>query len=201
MKKFLSCVISLVMLLCSVACTDNDRLHAVQDIEKFVPAVTNVAKSVCAFAPSADICKNAATTVSADASVLVTALTNYFNAKATGEVPAGIISSLNLAITTFENDSANILDAVRVLDKSKQDEIFAIVAAASVLLAVVESVLPETNVALKFKATKPATFNLSAWTKEYNAQVAVLQDKLPRNVELQHIHVHAFPLHYIPGVQ
>jgi len=180
------------------ACTPQQKLTVVTDILKFVPVVTNVADAVCGFTPSATICTGAVTAVSASAAILDTALVNYFTAEANGTVPPGIIAALQQAITTFENDAANILGAVRVLDPVLQAEIQTIVAAASFLLGVIETLFPTLAVAgvkLKFGATpSPAGFTLGSFVTDYNKKVAVCQTYVPSNVKLQRVHVHSLVL-------
>jgi hypothetical protein len=183
----------LVSLTLTVACTPQHKLAVVTDIEKFIPAITNVADAVCAFTPAAPICAAGVTAVSASAKILDAALVNYFTAEANGTVPPGIVSALQQAVTTFESDAGNILDAVHVVDAAHQLEIEAIAASASVLLGVVESLLPSTVTANKFKvqAASAKSFNLSAWTVDYNGKVAYCQKHLPRSVTLKSVHVHS----------
>ncbi|MCU1305198.1 MAG: hypothetical protein JWQ87_5482 [Candidatus Sulfotelmatobacter sp.] len=177
-----------------VGCTNAQRLQVVTDIKTFLPAVTNVAEAVCAFTPAAPICIGGVAAVSGSANALDTWLVNYFTAKQNGTVPPGTIASLNAAITQFEADATNILDAVRILDPSKQAEIQALAAAASILLAAAETLFPSTVVqptSLKFAHLAPATkFDLGKWTSDYNAKVDAAQKKLPRNVNLKKVHLH-----------
>jgi len=132
--------------------------------------------------------------VSASADVLDTALVNYFTAEANGTVPPGILAALSQAITTFESDASNILDAVRVLNPALQAEIMAIVAAAQVLLSVIESLLPATvaaHVHLRFRKDAPANFNLNSYVSDYNTKVTACQKYMPKTVKLSKIHIHS----------
>jgi hypothetical protein len=186
-------VVALVAITITPACTTAQKLAVVTDIQKFLPAVTNVADSVCAFLPAAPICTGAVAAVTASAGILDTALVNYFTALNSGTVPPGILALLQQAITTFEADAGNILDAVRILNPALQLEIQAIATAASVLLAVVEGLLPVVVSATRFRVSTPApsSFNLSTWVVDYNGKVATLQRQMPRNVTLKKIHVHS----------
>lgn len=192
---------TLTPMLFTTGCTTAQKLAVVQDVQKFIPVITNVADAVCGFEPSNGICTGAVASVSASATVLATALTNYYTAQSSGTVPAGIIAALNQAITTFEANASQILDAVHVLNPQLQTEIIALVTAAQVLLAVIESLLPTTSVTLRFTSVqKPANFSLNSFAGDYNTKVKLAQKYMPRNVNLKMVHVHSIFLRVFPGV-
>jgi len=176
------------------ACSSQQSLAVVTDIGKFLPAITNVADAVCAFVPAAPVCATSVASVTASANILITALKDYYTAQANGAVPSGILAALSQAITTFEADAANILDAVHLVNPAFQSEVEALAAAAQVLLAVVEGLLPPTvagTVTFKFAASaQPKGFTLVGWTTSYNAKVDACEKYMPRTVTLKHIHVH-----------
>jgi hypothetical protein len=192
--------VALIALTVTPACTTAQKLAVVTDIQKFLPAVTNVADAVCAFSPAAPVCTGAVAAVTASAGILSTALKNYYTAQASGAVPPGIVAALQQAITTFEGDAGNILDAVKILNPALQLEIEAVASAASVLLAVIETLLPApvAAAAIRFRASAPPanTFNLSTWTVDYNAKLATLQKAVPRTVTLKKVHVHSAVVRY-----
>lgn len=190
----LLCVAMMVMPGCSAA-------TVIADIGKFAPAVINVAEAVCAFTPAAPICLTAGPAVQASTNVLITALNNYYAAQAAGSTSPTIVQDLQTAISTFEANASQILDAVHVVDAAHQADVEAVAAAAATLLAVIESLLPAQVTANKFSASRPKTvFNLNAWTGDYNAKVDTLQHSLPRNVTLKHVHAHPLLLRVIPGI-
>lgn len=192
-KKFLTflltCAVAMSTMV-TVACTPQQKLAVVQDIQKFLPVVTNVADAVCGFTPAAPVCLGGVTAVSASAGILDTALVNYFTAQASGTVPPGLVAALNQAISTFEGDAGNILASVRVLNPTLQTEIETLAGAAQVMLAVVEGLLPSTGAQLKFAAAKPTNFNMKTFVDDYNNKVAVTQKLLPRSVSLKQVHMH-----------
>lgn len=192
----LTCAVAMSTMV-TVACTPQQKLAVVQDIQKFLPVVTNVADAVCGFTPAAPICLGGVTAVSASAGVLNTALVNYFSAQASGTVPPGIVAALNQAISTFEGDAGEILASVRVLNPTLQTEIETLAGAAQVMLAVVEGLLPSTGAQLKFAAAKPSNFNLKSFVADYNNKVEVSQKLLPRNVALKKVHMHSGFVRYI----
>jgi hypothetical protein len=177
------------------SCTTSQQLNVVTDIQKFLPAITNIATVVCSYALTSPICANSngITSITSSAAILDQALINYYTAKANGTIPPGIVAALQEAITIFESNAGAILDAVHVLSPSTQMEVEGIVAAASILLAVVEGLLPSAVSATKFSAAKPANasnFDISVWVGDYNSKVSVVEKVLPRNVTLKKIHVH-----------
>ena len=199
-----STIAIMLVALCSTTMftTGCNTLTVVTDVQKFVPVITNVADAVCGFVPNATVCTGAVASVSASANILAQALVDYYNAQSAGAVPASILSALQQAITVFEANAANILDAVHVLNPMLQSEIEAIVAAASVLLGVIETLLPATavtGVTLKFTANQPAkgAFSLSGFVSDYNTKVDACQKLIPRNVTLHKIHVHALALRVV----
>ena len=193
---------TLTPMLLTTGCTTAQKLAVVQDVQKFIPVITNVADAVCGFEPSNGICTGAVASVSASANVLATALTNYYTAQSSGTVPAGVIAALNQAITTFEANASQILDAVHVLNPQLQTEIIALVTAAQVLLAVIEGLLPTTTgVTLRFSnVQKPANFSLNSFAGDYNSKVKICQKYMPRNVSLKMVHAHSIFLRVFPGV-
>jgi hypothetical protein len=191
----LACAVAMSTM-ATVACTPQQKLAVVTDIQKFLPVVTNVANAVCGFTPAATVCLGGVTAVSASAGILDTALVNYFTAQANGTVPPGVIAALAQAIGTFETDAGNILDSVRVLNPTLQTEIESLAAAAQVLLAVVEGLLPSVGQTAKFAASKPANFDLNVFVVDYNAKVAASQKLLPRNIALKKVHVHSVVARY-----
>lgn len=192
----LTCAVAMSTMV-TVACTPQQKLAVVNDIQKFLPIVTNVADAVCGFTPGAPVCLGAVTAVSASAGVLDTALVNYYTAEASGTVPPGIIAALNQAISSFEGDAGNILDAVRVLNPTLQTEIETLAGAAQVMLAVVEGLLPSTGAQLHFAAARPSNFNAKAFVDDYNVKVDVSQKLLPRSVKLKKVHLHSAFARYI----
>jgi hypothetical protein len=101
-----------------------------------------------------------------------------------------VLNALSGAITQFEADASQILDAVHVLDPVKQQQVAALAAAASTLLAVIESLLPATGAQLKFAASRPSNFNLSDFARDYNVKTATCEKWLPRGTKLKRVHVH-----------
>lgn len=194
-----------IVLLCigmiaTTACTPQEKLAVVTDIQKFTPVIINLAEAVCAFTPAAPICVAGGAAVGASANILETALVNYYKAQAQGAVAPGIVAALQQAISVFEGDASNILEAVHVVDSVHQAQIIGLAAAASVLLGLIESLLPagiQTNG--KFKASAPAAgqFDLNKWVGDYNATVESTQKSLPRNVKLKKVHVHSATARYL----
>jgi hypothetical protein len=206
-KKVLSFVLSCTVAMgtmFALACTPQQKLAVVTDVQKFIPVVTNVVDAVCAFTPAAAVCTGAATAVSSSAAILDAALVSYFTAEANGTVPPTIIAALSQAISTFEADATNILGAVRILDPTRQAEIAAIAAAAQVLLSVIETLFPTLATAsmhLAFGATKPPGFSLNSFAGSYDKNVDVCNAKyMPRGVSLKKIHAHNVFLRMFPGV-
>lgn len=199
-KKFLTflltCAVAMSTMV-TVACTPQQKLAVVNDIQKFLPLVSNVADAVCGFLPGSPVCVGGVAVVTASAGILDTALVNYFTAQASGTVPPGIIAALNQAITTFEGDASNILDSVRVLNPTLQQEIQDLVAAAQVFLGVIEGLLPSTGAQLKFAASRPSNFDLKAFVDDYNGKVAVSRKWVPAKVSLKKIHIHSGFARYI----
>jgi hypothetical protein len=194
-RAILALVLSCTMLASTMfqtGCTAQQKLAVVQEINTFIPVVTNVGDAICDFDHTAAICIGAVNSVSASAQILVTALTNYYQAEANGTVPPGILSALSNAINQFEGDASNILGAIHVLDQAHQQLIEGLAAAASALLAVIESTFPSlAGAQLRFQASRPPTFNLTGWVKDYNAKVATLEKSLPRNSKkLARVHAH-----------
>lgn len=201
MRKVTALLTLWVTMLASVACTPQQGLAVVQDIQKFTPAVINVATAICDFTPAAAICATAGTAVSASAAILETALTNYYTALANGTVPPSVLQEVAIAIATFENDANNILTAVHVVDPIHQREVEAVAAAASVLLAVVEALFPSTASQKLFAAHLPsggaAGFSLNAWCGQYNSKVSVLEKSLPGSRKLVRVHDHNFAMRVV----
>lgn len=180
-----------ISLVSAPACTTAQKLAVVGDVQRFIPAITNVADSVCAFTGTAPICVAGVSSVTASANVLITALQNYYQAEANGVAPPSVVQALQTAVTTFEADAAAILDAVHVLDPAHQALVEGLAASAGVLLAVIETLIPGTVTAAKFKANAPTrAFDLNSWVKDYNARAESLQKQLPRAVTLKKVHYH-----------
>jgi hypothetical protein len=193
----LTCVMSMGTMT-TVACTPAQELKVVQDVQHFIPVITNVGDSVCGFSPSNVICTGAVTVISASATVLDNALVAYFTAKANGTVPPGIIADLNEAIAVFEAQANQILNAVRVLNPILQAEIGALVSAAQVLLAVIETLFP--NAAVKAGSVSLANFNLNSFAGSYNRDVKSAQKYMAKGVILKQVHLHNSVFRLVPGV-
>ena len=191
----LTCAVAMSTMV-AVGCTPQQKLAVVNDIQKFLPVVSNVADAVCGFSPAAPVCSGGVTAVTA-CGILDTALVNYYTAQATGTVPPGIIAALNQAISTFEGNATNILDSVRILNPALQQEIQDLAAAAQVFLGVVEGLLPSTGAQLKFAASRPSNFDLKAFVDDYNGKVAVCQKWVPAKVSLKKIHIHSAFARYV----
>ncbi len=192
----LTCAVAMSTMV-TVACTPQQKLAVVNDIQRFLPVVTNVADAVCGFSPAAPVCLGAVTAVSGSAGILDTALVNYYTAEASGTVPPGIVAALNQAISTFEGDAGNILDSVRILNPALQAQIETLASAAQVALGLIEALLPSTGAQLKFAASKPSNFNAKAFVDDYNVKVDVSQKFLPRGVKLKKVHLHSAFARYI----
>lgn len=192
----LSCAVAMSTMV-TVACTPQQKLAVVTDVERFIPVVTNVADAVCSFTPAAPVCVGGVAAVSASAKVLNTALVNYFTAQADGTVPPGVVAALSQAIATFQADAGNILSSVRVLDPAVQTKIQALTAAAQVLLSVVEGFLPSVGQTAKFAAARPAHFDMTEFVVDYNAKVAATQPLIPRSVGLKKVHMHSAVMRYM----
>ena len=204
MKKLLSLIFACTVAMSTMtACTPQQKLAVVNDINAFLPVVTNVADAVCAFTPTAVVCTGAVTAVTSSAQILNSALVAYFTAEANGTVPPTIVAALSQAISTFEANASQILGAVRILDPVRQAEIEAIVASAQLLLGVIETLFPSlatANVTLKFGATKPASFSLNSFAGTYGKQVDQANKFMPRNMQLKKVHAHNVILRILPGI-
>jgi hypothetical protein len=188
----LLCCCAAVVPVAETGCTTAQKLQVVTDIKVFLPAVTNIADAVCAFLPAAPVCVGGVTAVTSSAGILDEALINYYTALSQGAVPPSVLQALSQAITTFESNAANILDAVRLLNPLEQKNIEGLLGAAQLLFAAAETLFPSAAVpagALKFTRYAQPQFDIKAWTAEYNKKVDAANKTMPRSVTLRKVHI------------
>lgn len=180
-KTALALALSCVMII-STSCSLTQATTVVSDIQKFLPAVTNVLAAVCAF-ESDPLCASGAAQFETAANNAIAIAQAYLTAAKAGTATPAMWNELNAAFITLENQAANIFALVHVSDPTIQLEIEALVASAQALLAVIESLEPAAPMgASHAKANRFAQYMpqgvsasnktwLKNWKKSYNSLV------------------------------
>lgn len=183
-------------------CTTQQAQTVVTDIQKFMPAVTNIAAAVCGVIVN-PLCGTIDKIFVADATTALQIANDYLTAVAKGTNTASAWQLMDAALQTMYTDADKIFAMITVVPQTMASSIQALIGSAQVLLAVIETVIPGNPSAPKamsahYAAHLPAgRFDLSKWTAEYNANVKEAQKVLPRNVSLKTVHVHSTALRVV----
>src|ERR1035438_4929068 len=176
MKSLLAFVLSCAIAIGTMPLTACNSATALADVQKLEPVVVNALVLACAVSSGLPICGAMQSTIAADYSLVVKLWTDYNAAVKAGTATQGLWNDLNAAFIVFENDSAAIFAAAGGLNVP---EITAIVAAAQILIGVIETLFPASPTGTaspsKFKAMRVSNFNLKAWKKDYNEKLDIAQ--------------------------
>ena len=189
MKSLLAFVLCCAVAIGTMPLTACNSATALADVQKFEPVVINALVLACAIQSGLPICGAMQTTITNDYNLVVQLWTDWNAAVKAGTATSALWNDLNAAFTVFEEDSSAIFAAAVGLNAP---ELTAIVAAAQVLLSVIESLFPSAPAGVlksspsKFSKYRVSNFNLKSWRKDYDNKVGVAQ-KLHPNVRLARV--------------
>lgn len=189
---FALCMAVSMSTMITTACSSS---QALADVQRFEPVVVNVLVLACTISPASALCGTAKATIQNDYNLVVTLWGDYNAAVAAGTATPGMWNDLNAAFATFEKDSADIFSLGLGLNAP---EVTAIVAAAQVLLAAIESLFPASptgqakSAVFAAHAVGRTSYDskwLKTWTADYNGKLEVAH-KMHPSADVHKVHEH-----------